>query len=207
MSAAISIRAATAASWPDAAAISNSVPCRGQRVGREGVLWRPVLGTGLEPIIACMEHVDNLNPIRRRSDHHRRVTALIDLLYVETRQGHFTQGVTEIGCMAHARRKLFDLHASSKSPLAEQALHYIGQLYEVERQVKDLGAEERRRIRQEKAKPLADALHAWMQAQQARVPDGSATAKAFDYSLKRWVALTRYLDDGQLPIDNNYIER
>ena len=119
----------------------------------------------------------------------------------------FTQGVTEIGCMAHARRKFFDLHASNKSPLAEQALHYIGQLYEVERQVQDLSPDERRRIRQEKAKPLADALHAWMHAQRARVPDGSATAKAFDYSLKRWVALTRYLDDGQLPIDNNYIEQ
>src|SRR5690606_27672556 len=78
---------------------------------------------------------------------------------------------------------------------------------EVERQVKDLSPDERRRVRQEKAKPLTDALHAWMQAQRARVPDGSATAKAFDYSLKRRVALTRYLDDGQLPIDNNYIEQ
>ncbi|CAM5316997.1 Transposase OS=Eoetvoesiella caeni OX=645616 GN=DFR37_1296 PE=4 SV=1 [Eoetvoesiella caeni] len=53
---------------------------------------------------------------------------------------------------------------------------------------------------------MADALHAWMRAQRERVPDGSATAKALDYSLKRWVALTRYLDDGQLPIDNNWIE-
>ncbi|RBP33579.1 transposase [Eoetvoesiella caeni] len=118
----------------------------------------------------------------------------------------FTQGITEIGCMAHARRKFFDLHVSAKSQLAEQALQYIGQLYEVERQVKDLTTEERRRRRQEQAKPVADALHAWMRAQRERVPDGSATAKALDYSLKRWVALTRYLDDGQLPIDNNWIE-
>ncbi|WP_415792854.1 IS66 family transposase [Bordetella tumulicola] len=119
----------------------------------------------------------------------------------------FTQGMTEIGCMAHARRKFFDLHASSKSPLAEQALQYIGQPYEVERQVEDLDPDDRRQIRLEKAKPLVDALRAWMQAQRTRVPDGSATAKAFDYSLKRWVALTRYLDDGQLPIDNNHIEQ
>ena len=109
--------------------------------------------------------------------------------------------------MAHARRKFFELHASSKSQLAEQALQYIGQLYQIERQVKDLGSEDRRRIRQEQSKPLADALQAWMRAQRTRVPDGSATAKALDYSLKRWAALTRYLDDGQLPIDNNHIEQ
>lgn len=104
--------------------------------------------------------------------------------------------------MAHARRKFFELHTASKSQLAEQALHHIGQLYEVERQVKDLDVDARRRIRQERAKPLADALRLWMQEQRARAPDGSATAKAFYYSLKRWSALTRYLDDGQLPIDN-----
>ncbi len=70
----------------------------------------------------------------------------------------FTQGITEIGCMAHARRKFFDLHVAAKSQLAEQALRYIGQLYEIERQVKDLTTEERRRRRQEQARPVADAL-------------------------------------------------
>lgn len=119
----------------------------------------------------------------------------------------FTQGVTEIGCMAHARRKFFELHVANKSQLAEQALHYIGQLYDIERQVKDLSNEDRKQVRQTQAAPLAHALHAWMLAQRARVPDGSATAKALDYSLKRWSALTRYLDDGQLPIDNNHIEQ
>jgi transposase len=119
----------------------------------------------------------------------------------------FRQGVTEIGCMAHARREFFKLHDSNQSPLAAQALHYTGQLYEIERQVKGLSADDRRRIRQTQAKPLADALQAWMLAQRSRVPDGTTTAKALDYSLKRWAALTRYLDDGQLPIDNNYIEQ
>ena len=66
--------------------------------------------------------------------------------------------MTEIGCMAHARRKFFDLHAN-KSQLAEQALHSIGGLYEVERQVRDMSDEDRWRIRQEKAAPLAKALH------------------------------------------------
>ncbi len=118
----------------------------------------------------------------------------------------FERGITEIGCMAHARRKFFDLHAANKSQLAEQALHSIAGLYEVERQVRDMGDEERGRIRQEQASPILDALHAWMLAQRDRVPNGSATAKALDYSLKRWLALTRYVEDGAVPIDNNQVE-
>jgi transposase len=118
----------------------------------------------------------------------------------------FDLGVTEIGCMAHARRKFFDLHATNKRQIAEKALHYIAALYEIEREVKELEPDIRRRIRQEKAAPIIDALHAWMSAQRQLVPEGSAIAKALDYSLRRWTALTRYLDDGAVPIDNNWIE-
>ena len=118
----------------------------------------------------------------------------------------FELGITEIGCMAHARRKFFDLHAANKSQLAEQAFHSIGGLYEVERHAKEMSDEARWRLRQETAVPIAEKLHEWMLAQRELVPEGSATAKALDYSLKRWVALTRYLDDGAVPIDNNQIE-
>uniref|UniRef100_UPI00257CAB40 IS66 family transposase n=1 Tax=Pseudomonas sp. UBA800 TaxID=1947344 RepID=UPI00257CAB40 len=118
----------------------------------------------------------------------------------------FELGITEIGCMAHARRKFFDLHAANKSQLAEQALHSIGGLYEVERHAKEMSDEARWRLRQETAVPIAEKLHEWMLAQRELVPEGSATAKALDYSLKRWVALTRYLEDGAVPIDNNQIE-
>lgn len=118
----------------------------------------------------------------------------------------FEKGMTEIGCMAHARRKFFDLHVANKSQLAEKALNSIGGLYEVERQAHDMSDEDRWRIRQEKAAPLAKALRNWMLTQRDLVPKGSATAKALDYSLKRWLALTRYLDDGAVPIDNNQVE-
>lgn len=118
----------------------------------------------------------------------------------------FEQGVTEIGCLAHARRKFYDLHVANQSPLAEQALHTIGLLYEIEREVRDRLPDERWRIRQEKAVPIADALHAWMLAQRQRVHEGTAIAKALDYSLKRWTALVRYLDDGMVAIDNNWCE-
>ncbi|MES9826815.1 MAG: IS66 family transposase [Candidatus Thiodiazotropha sp.] len=118
----------------------------------------------------------------------------------------FKQGITEIGCMAHARRKFFDLHAANQSQLADYALQQIGLIYELERQVKDLKPDERQKIRQQKVVPILDALHQWLLAQRQKVPDGSGTAKAIDYSLKRWVALTRYCEDGKVPIDNNWVE-
>ncbi len=118
----------------------------------------------------------------------------------------FAGGILEAGCMAHARRKFFELHASNKSQIAEQALLYIGQLYAVEREVKSLSTDERKQIRQVKSKPLAGAMQEWMMLQRQKIIDGSATAKALDYSLRRWGALTRFLDDGQLPIDNNWAE-
>ncbi|WP_265942252.1 IS66 family transposase [Dechloromonas sp. A34] len=117
-------------------------------------------------------------------------------------------GLTEAGCMAHARRKFFDLHSQQQSLIAGEALEYFGRLYGVERETAGFEIEERRRIREAKARPIADDLHAWLSRQRQRqlVPNGSATARAIDYSLKRWGALTYYLSDGQVPIDNNWIE-
>ena len=118
----------------------------------------------------------------------------------------FELGVTEVGCMAHARRKFHELWANHGSQLGEQALKFFVKLYEVEREVQRLASEERKAIRQEKAKPIVDALHQWLAQQRQKVPDGSATAKAIDYSLNRWKALVRFIEDGDLPIDNNWVE-
>ena len=115
-------------------------------------------------------------------------------------------GVTEVGCLAHARRKFFDLHASNKSQVAESALQQIGKVYEIEREVQALAPDERQRIRQVRSKPVLDALHQWMLLTRQKITDGSATARALDYSLKRWAALTRFVGDGRLPVDNNHIE-
>ena len=115
-------------------------------------------------------------------------------------------GVTEVGCLAHARRKFFYLHAANKSQIAEFALEQFAKVYAVEREAKEISADERKAIRQHHTQPMIDALHEWMLLQRQKVPEGSATAKALDYSLRRWVALTRFVDDGQLPIDNNWIE-
>ena len=118
----------------------------------------------------------------------------------------FELGITEIGCVAHARRKFFELHANHKSQVAEQALKYFGALYDVERDIAELKPDRRCEVRLERARPIADALHAWMTGQRKLVSEGSAIARALDYSLKRWDALTRYLVDGHVPIDNNWLE-
>ena len=118
----------------------------------------------------------------------------------------FAQGIVEAGCLAHARRKFFDLHATNKSQLAGFALEQLGKVYDIERQVKDLSADQRQSIRQQQTKPVLDALHEWMSLQRQKLPDSSATARALDYSLRRWEALMRFTGDGQLPVDNNWIE-
>ena len=115
-------------------------------------------------------------------------------------------GVTEVGCLAHARRKFFDLHAASKSQIAGFALEQFAKVYDIEREVKELNADQRQAIRQQHTKPVLDALHQWMTLQRQKLPDSSATAKALDYSLRRWTALTRFVDDGRLPVDNNWVE-
>ncbi len=82
--------------------------------------------------------------------------------------------------MAHARRKFFELHATNKSMLAEQALRYIQLMYEIESEIRDLEPDLRCRIRQEKAVPVMAMLHAWMLAQRDLVPEGSAISKALE---------------------------
>ena len=94
----------------------------------------------------------------------------------------------------------------SHSQIAAAALAQIGRLYDIERQAKDLDDAERLQLRQEKSKPILDLWHRWLLTQRQKVPDGSATAKAIDYSLKRWHALIRYCEDGAVPIDNNRVE-
>jgi transposase len=120
----------------------------------------------------------------------------------------FERGVVEVGCMAHARRKFHDLYANHRSDVAEEALRLFGHLYDIEREAREQKSDvdSRRQLRQQRAKPAAEFLRQWLVRQRGQVPDGSATAKAIRYCLGRWAALTRYLDDGNLPIDNNHVE-
>ena len=116
------------------------------------------------------------------------------------------QGVSAALCMAHARRKLFEAHKLTGSAIAGQAVLLIAKLYEIEREARALDADARREMRQQRSRPAADALYAWLTAQRQRLAKADATAKAIDYALSNWRALTRYLDDGNVPIDNNAAE-
>jgi len=114
--------------------------------------------------------------------------------------------VIELGCLAHARRKFFDLAKANQSPVAARALRHIARLYRIEDMAKGRAADVRQRLRAKHARPRLRLFRAWLVKTRAQVPNGSGTAKAIDYSLKRWEALARYAETGHLPIDNNALE-
>lgn len=118
----------------------------------------------------------------------------------------FGREVTELGCFAHARRKYFDLNAAQSNPIAQEALLRIAALYEIEARGRDMSVAERAELRQGNAQPLLASMHEWLKATRMTVANGGGTAKAIDYSLKRWPALSRYAMRGDLPIDNNPVE-
>jgi transposase len=109
-------------------------------------------------------------------------------------------------CLAHARRKFDELFKANASVVAGQAIQRLAWLYKIEADAKALSAGQRLQMRQERSQPLWDELHVWLRLERTRVPDGSAIAKAIDYSLNHWAGLGRFLLDGDVPIDNNHVE-
>jgi transposase len=123
-------------------------------------------------------------------------------------EGLYEDGrVREAACWAHARRKFYDLHAATKSPLAAEALARIQALYTIEKEIRGRPPDVRQQVRQARAGPLLEQLKRWLQATLTTVSAKSELAGAIGYALKRWTALTRYCDDGAVEIDNNAAER
>ena len=116
-------------------------------------------------------------------------------------------GVVEAACWAHARRRFHDIHAAGTSPLAREALERIAALYAIEAGIDGKPPDLRRQVRQEHARPLLDGLKGWLEATRDRVSGRSDVAAAIRYALSRWTALTRYVEDGTIAIDNNPVER
>ncbi len=110
-------------------------------------------------------------------------------------------------CWAHCRRGFYELYRSTGSPLAEEALRRIGELYRLEAEIRGRPAEERRTVRQERSKPIVEALHAWLTVQLGRVSGRSTLAEAIRYALRHWQGLVLFLDDGRLELDTNIVER
>lgn len=115
--------------------------------------------------------------------------------------------IRAVACMAHARRKFFDVFATQKSPLAEEAVARIGLLYDIEREIKGLPPEQRLAVRQARAVPILKDFHDWAIAQKPRVSRKDGLGRAFHYALVRWDRLCAYTQDGRLSIDNNFSER
>ena len=123
-------------------------------------------------------------------------------------------GLTAVGCWAHVRRKFDEAikaqgllgPAKRKASLAGAAMLMIQQLYRIEREAKVLSAEERHRVRQERAMPLLADIRAWLDTHLPIVPPSSALGKAMNYAHKQWPKLVVYVEDGRLRIDNNLTE-
>jgi transposase len=115
--------------------------------------------------------------------------------------------IVEAACWAHARRKFFDLARLDKAPIAIAAVERIDALFAIEREINGLAARERLAVRNERSRPLVVALEAWLREQRAKLSSQSKIAQAIAYSLTRWAALTRFLDDGRLCMSNNAAER
>ena len=119
-------------------------------------------------------------------------------------------GLTHVGCMAHARRKFSEAvkaqGKNKKRGKAHRGLALIQKLYRVEKQARRLNPEERYARRQQQARPVLDDLRSWLDDTLPLVPPTSATGKALNYLHREWDKLIHYLDDGRLEIDNNGAE-
>lgn len=118
----------------------------------------------------------------------------------------FAKGLTELACWAHARRKFVDQHKASGSKVAQEAIERIAVLYRIEAEARGMAVEDRRTHRERHAVPALNAIKAWLDALRPTILGSSGTARAIDYTLRRWPALVRYTEDGSYPIDNNSIE-
>jgi transposase len=115
--------------------------------------------------------------------------------------------IVEVACWAHGRRKFFDLARISKAPIAIEAVERIDALFAIEREINGMTPQQRLTVRAEHSRPFVAEFETWLRAQRSKLSSKSETAKAIDYSLKRWNALTRFLADGRLCMSNNAAER
>jgi transposase len=182
--------------WTDDTPIAVLAPGRGKT--RQARFWvyafdpRPWGGTG--PPAAFYRYSPDRKGERPRGHLagfagwlHADAYAGYDALTAAT--GGRPQRITHVACMAHARRRLFEVYEATKSPIAEEGLRRIGELYAIEAAINGQSPEQRRKARAAQSKPLLDALQAWMLAQRRRLSGKSTLGKALQYALSRWEAL------------------
>lgn len=176
-----------------------------------GLLWaylrddRPFGGTDPPAVLF------HASPDRRGEHPRAHLTSFRGILQADGYAGfaglYERGGIVEAACWAHVRRKFFDVHQATKSPLAEEAIARIGDLYAIEAELTGQPPEVRQRIRAERLAAPLQAFQDWLETSLRRIPGRSGLAAAIRYALSRWDALTLLLRDGRACIDNNPVER
>ncbi len=110
-------------------------------------------------------------------------------------------------CWSHVRRHFYELATPGPAPIATEALTRIAELYRIEAEIRGRSAEERHRVRQQRTRPLVEALEPWLRAKLQLISQKTKLAEAIRYALSRWQGLYLFLDDGRIEIDNNVVER
>jgi transposase len=153
------------------------------------------------------------SPNRKAVYPHRHLQPFVGVLQADAYAGFNAlyerprDPLLDAACWAHARRKFYDIHEATGSPIAREAPERIAALYQIEEQVRGRPPDERRATRQARAGPLLDDLHRWLIDTVRTLSKKSELAGAIRYALSRWAALTRYRDDGRIEIDNTAAER
>ena len=110
-------------------------------------------------------------------------------------------------CWSHVRRRFYELAQSGPAPIASEALQRIAALYRIEDEIRGRSAGERVAVRQERSRPLVEALQPWLREKLSLISQKTKLAEAIRYALSRWAGLGFFLDDGRVEIDNNTVER
>ena len=110
-------------------------------------------------------------------------------------------------CWVHVRRNFYKLATPGPAPIASEALQRIAALYAIEKDIRGHSAEARRIVRQQRSRPLIEALEPWLRAKLGLISQKGKLAEAIRYALSRWEGLTRFLDNGRIELDNNAVER
>jgi len=186
----------------------TKVPIQAENKTREGRLWI-YLGCGSQAPPAA---VYDYTPDRKQKWALEFLQNYKGYLQADAYQGYDklyeSNEIIEVACMAHARRKFVEVEKNdTKHKQAISALNYIGKLYRIEKRIKDLEPIMKRAMRKKEAKPILKEFKKWLLGKNQRVIPKSPLGKAVQYTLNNWIALTRYLADGILDIDNNKAER
>jgi hypothetical protein len=115
--------------------------------------------------------------------------------------------IQQAPCLAHMRRKFYDLMEAHHSPIATEAVERIAALYAIEKEIRGRSPDERRQVRKSRAGPLLEAMRTWLESSLSKLSRKSDTTAAIHYALARWEAFVRYCDDGRIEIDNSAAER